>query len=107
MEIVMIGDKYLVSGFRLIGIDTIEADDDASAMRKVEQLVSEGTRKVIIITERVAVKLKPLREDMLRTRRLYPIFVIVPDWEGGLNERTKELYQLVNQAIGTKLKLGG
>ncbi|HKZ94165.1 MAG TPA: V-type ATP synthase subunit F [Candidatus Bathyarchaeia archaeon] len=42
MDMVMVGDKYLLSGFRLIGVETIEADDEAAA-KKVEELVYEGT----------------------------------------------------------------
>ena len=80
MEIAMVADKYVASGFRLVGVDTIEAEDDNSAAKKVEELVSQGTYKIILITEKVAVKLKPLREDMLKTRRFYPIFVVVPDF---------------------------
>jgi len=99
----MIGDKYLVSGFRLIGVDTIEVASDDLAAKKVEELVFEGKCKIIFVTEKVAVKLKTLREDLIKTRRFYPVFVIVPDFEGPLNERIKELHQLVNQAIGVKL----
>ena len=105
MEMVMIVDKYLASGFRLIGVDTIEVTDDDAAAKKVEELVFEGKCKVVIITEKVALKLKALRAGLLKTRRLYPIFLIIPDFEGPLNERIKELHQLVSQAIGVKLKL--
>ena len=106
MEIVMVGDKYLASGFRLVGVETITVEDDEQAAKQVERLVSEGAYKIILITEKVAMKLKPLREDMLRTKRFYPVFVIVPDFGGTLNERQRELRQLVSQAIGVKLKLG-
>jgi vacuolar-type H+-ATPase subunit F/Vma7 len=106
VEIVMVGGKYLSSGFRLAGIETIAVEDDDQAVRRVERLVSEGTYKIILMTEKVAMKLKSLREDMLRTKRFYPVFVIVPDFGGTLDERQRELRQLVSQAIGVKLKLG-
>lgn len=106
MDMVMVGDKYLLSGFRLIGVETVEAVDDEAAAKKVEELAYEGKVKIVIITEKVSVKLKMLRDDMLKTRRFYPIFVIIPDFESPLNERIKELHQLVSQAIGVKLKMG-
>jgi vacuolar-type H+-ATPase subunit F/Vma7 len=106
MEIVMVGDRYLASGIRLTGVDTIEATNDEDAAKKVGELVLEGTYKVILITERVSLKLKKLRDDLLKARRFYPVFVIIPDLEGPINERIKELHQLVNQAIGVKLELG-
>lgn len=104
MEMVMVGDKYLASGFRLIGIETNEVTDDDAAAKKVGDIVSEGRYKIIIINERVALKTKALRDNLLMTKKPYPIFLIIPDFEGPLNERTKELHQLVDQAIGIKLK---
>lgn len=103
MEMVMVGDKYLASGFRLIGIETIEAATDDVAAKKVQELVNEGACKIILITEKVALKLKNLRENLIKTRRFYPVFVIIPDLEGPINERIRELRQLVNQAVGVKL----
>jgi vacuolar-type H+-ATPase subunit F/Vma7 len=101
-----VGNRYFSTTFRLIGIETIEAADDDSAAEKVEDLVSRESFKVIIISEKVAPKLSNLRQNLLRTRRFYPIFVIIPDFEGPLNERMKELNRLVSQSIGVELKLG-
>ena len=103
MDMVMIGDKYLAGGFRLIGINTIEVSNDDLAAKKVQELAFEGRFKIIFITEKVALKLRNLREDLIKTRRFYPVFVIIPDLEGALNERIRELRQLVNQAVGVKL----
>jgi vacuolar-type H+-ATPase subunit F/Vma7 len=105
MEMVMVGDKYLATAFRLAGVETLETNNDDSAAKKVEEIVSRGDYKIVIITERVALKVKALRESLLKTRKPYPMFLIVPDFEGPLNERTEELYRLVNQATGVKLKL--
>lgn len=105
MEIVMVGDKYLASGFRLIGIESNEVADDDAAARKVEDFVSEGKYEIVIITERVALKIKTLRDSLLAAKKPYPVFLIIPDFQGLLHERIKELHQLVDQAIGVKLKL--
>jgi len=103
VDMVIVGDKYLVSGFRLVGIETIEVANDDLAAKKVESLVLEGKCKILFITEKVALKLKSLREDLIKTKRYYPVFVIIPDLEGSLHERIRELHQLVNQAVGVKL----
>lgn len=105
MGIVMIGDKYLATAYRLAGVKTIEADTEDSAVKKVNEVVSEGDYKIVIISERVSLKTKALRQSLLKAKRLYPMFVIVPDFDGVLDERTKELHQLVSQAVGVKLKL--
>jgi|SRR5271157_3635341 len=105
MSLIMIGDKYLACGFRLIGIDTIDAPSDDAAAEKVKIVVSEGKHEIIIISERVASKVKALRQSLIKARKPYPLFVIVPDFEGPIDERIGELYKLVNQATGVKLKL--
>lgn len=105
MEMVMVGDKYLASGFRLIGIEVIEAMDDDDAAKKVEATVSEGKYKIIVMSEKVALRTKTLRDDLLRAKKAFPVFLVIPDFEGPLNERTKELRDLVDHAIGIKLKI--
>ena len=102
MEMAMIGDKYLTRAFRLIGIETIEATSDDMARKKVEELVSKGECRIIFITENVTLELKALRENLIRAKRYYPLFVVIPDLEGPTTERVKEMYQLVNNAIGVK-----
>jgi vacuolar-type H+-ATPase subunit F/Vma7 len=106
LEVVMVGDKYLATCFRLAGVRTIITDSDDETIRRLTELVIDEKIEVVIVAERVAMKMKSLREEQLRTGKLSPIFVIVPDFEGPLDERTKELRQLVNRAVGMKLKLG-
>ena len=105
MGMIMIGDKYLTSGFRLIGIETNEVADDDAAAKKVEDIVLDGKYEIVIISERVALKTKTLRYNLLAAKKAYPIFLIVPDFQGPLQERISELRQLVDQAIGIKLEL--
>ncbi len=102
----MIGDKYLSSVFRLAGIEALEIEDEDSAVEKAEELVEEGKCSVLFVTERIAVALSELREKLLRKKKFYPIFVIIPDFGGTVGVRKKELAQLVNKSIGVKLKVG-
>ncbi len=102
----MIGDRYLSTVFRLAGIEALEVDNEGSASEKVQELVKEGRYKVLILTERTAMRVKELRGKLLLQKKFYPIFVIVPDFDGTMGERKKELAQLVNRSIGIKLKVG-
>ncbi|HUW48584.1 MAG TPA: V-type ATP synthase subunit F [Patescibacteria group bacterium] len=106
MDIVMIADKYLSSVFRLAGVEALEVEDEDSAVEKAEELVDEGNCKILLVTEKIAMQLGELREKLLRQKKFYPVFVIVPDFGGTLGERKKELTQLVNKSIGVKLKVG-
>jgi len=102
----MIADKYLSSVFRLAGVEALEVEDEDSAVEKAEELVDEGNCKILLVTEKIAMQLGELREKLLRQKKFYPVFVIVPDFGGTLGERKKELTQLVNKSIGVKLKVG-
>jgi len=102
----MVGDRDLTSLFRMVGIDVVEAEDEDSAVAKVQKLVDEGSPKILFITERVALRLKELREKLLKEKRLYPVFAIIPDLGGALGTRKEELREFVNKSMGVKLKVG-
>ena len=106
MDVAIVGDRYLVTLFRMLGIETVEVEDPGLALGKVKQLVEAGDFKVLLITERVASKLRSFRETLVKERRSYPVFLIIPDFEGVLGERKEELSQLVNRSVGVKLKTG-
>ena len=97
----------MTSIFRLAGADAIMAANDDFAAEQVKQIISKDDYKVIIVTEKVSSKLRETRDALLKERRAYPIFVVVPDFEeGALGLRAKELQDLVNRSVGVKLKAG-
>jgi len=102
----MVGDKYLTSLFRIVGIDVVEAEDEDSAVAKVQKIVNEESAKILFISERVALRLKELREKLLKERKFYPVFVIIPDFDGVLGTRKEELLEFVNKSMGVQLKVG-
>ncbi len=105
-DIVLIGDRFLTSLFKFVGVDTVEEPNDELAAKKVCDLVADEQYKIIMITENVAFKLTELRNNLLTTHRLYPIFVVVPGLEQTFGERENQLKQLVSQSLGIKLKFG-
>jgi vacuolar-type H+-ATPase subunit F/Vma7 len=105
-DIVLIGDRFLTSLFKFAGVDTIEEPNDELAAKEICDLVADEQYKIIMITENVAFKLTELRNNLLATHRLYPIFVIVPGLEQTFGERENQLKQLVSQSLGIKLKFG-
>ncbi len=107
MDVAVIGEKYFVGLFRLMGIETLEADTEDLAADKAEDLIEKGNCKILFVTERLAARLKELRERLLSERRFYPIFVVIPDFEGPLGQRKKELEESINKSMGVKLKVGG
>ena len=106
MDAVIVGDKYLVSVFQLIGIEAVEAENEDLAVTKAEELADEGKCKLLIVTEKVALRLKNLREKLLKEKKFYPVLVGIPDFDGPLGERKEELSRLINKSLGIKLKMG-
>ncbi len=106
MSIVAVGDKYLITGLRFAGIKGIEVREE-EAPQKIKELVEEKKYKIIIIPESYALKIKGLRNELLRKGESYPIFAVVPGFEGSKKVRLNELYQLINEAVGVKLKFEG
>jgi vacuolar-type H+-ATPase subunit F/Vma7 len=105
MDVGVVGERYLVNLFRLIGVEAVEAGNEDLAVAKVEELADEGKYRLLIVTEKVALRLKNLREKLLKEKKLYPVLVVIPDFDGPLGERKKELNQLVNRSLGVKLKM--
>ncbi len=106
MDLAIVGEPYLISLFRLLGIETVEAENQDAAVNKVQEIVEKGNCRVLFVSERVSTRLKNLREQLLRERRFYPIFVVIPDFEGPLGQRSEELHEFVNRSMGVKLKVG-
>ncbi len=107
MSIVVVGDRYLVTAFRLAGVRGIVAESFEEVKESVSRLVEEGEVKVIILSEANAVKLRKLRSELVRSKQVYPIFAVIPGFEGSMNERLNEIYTLISQAVGVRLKLEG
>jgi vacuolar-type H+-ATPase subunit F/Vma7 len=103
MSIIALGDEFFVTNFRLAGVPGLVVTNEVEARNKIEELIKEGKCKIVVISESMAIKLKKDREKW--RERVYPIFAIVPGLEGPKGERLHELYFLVSQAVGVKLKL--
>lgn len=107
MSIAAVGDKYFVTIFRLVGIKSFPVENSHEAERKIKEMIEKGNYKVILIPESLASKIKHIRMEVVRSGKPYPVFAIIPGFEGSSKERLNEIYQLINQAVGVKLKFGG
>ena len=107
MSVAVIADKYLATGFRLAGVDAFPVKDGEEAKKKLEEIIAEKKYKVVLIPERFAPSLREERMRLLESEEIYPVIALIPDLEGSTGERTQELYQLISQAVGARLKLGG
>lgn len=106
MSVVALGGPYFVTSLKSVGVDGRVVESAKQAEDEVELLISEGKCKVIIIPEGLALELDRKRDELSRRGAVYPLFAVVPEMEGKVQERTHRLYRLISQAVGAKLKLG-
>jgi vacuolar-type H+-ATPase subunit F/Vma7 len=103
MRAAIIADKYISTGFRLVGVEPFPIENVQEAGAMLDEILQDEKYKVVILPENVAYALKEKREEMVRKGIIFPVFVVVPDFEGSKRLREKELYEAVGRAIGTKL----
>jgi vacuolar-type H+-ATPase subunit F/Vma7 len=103
VSIVALGDEFFVTGYMMAGAKGVVVRDDATAKKKIEELMENDSCKVVIMSEELAIRLKEDREKW--RKRAYPVFAILPGLEGARGERLSELYSLVSLAVGAKLKM--
>ncbi len=98
--------RNLIDLFRFAGAEGILAETDEDTENKVKQLIEEGDCGIIIITEKTSTRLQEIREQLLKNRASYPIFLVIPDFDGPTGTRMTELQDSVNKSMGVKLKAG-
>ena len=69
----------------------------------LDEVLKDEKYKVIILPENLAEALKERRDEMVGKGKIFPVFVIVPGFEGSKKFREKELYEAISRAVGTKL----
>ncbi len=107
MRIGVVGDSTTVRGFRLAGVkDAYEVEEAGRAAEVLRELLKDENVGLIIITEKIANK---IREDVerLARERLIPIIVEIPDKRGAIEKRVDPIKELVKRAVGVEIKLEG
>jgi len=102
MELVVIGDENIRTGFKLAGVKRTYAEDDAK--NHLEEMVKDINIGIIMINERFA---EENREILNRVRkdkkRLTPIIVEIPDSTGPIKREIDPLGELIRRALGTQI----
>jgi V/A-type H+-transporting ATPase subunit F len=101
MKYFVIGDEDAVLGFGLVGVHGQTAASPEEAQRAFNLALEDKEVGIVIITERVAERIRPLVDRYVFTQN-FPLIVEVPDRQGPLAGKPG-IRQMVNQAIGIKL----
>jgi V/A-type H+-transporting ATPase subunit F len=98
VSIHVLGDEETVLGFRLAGIRGTVAEPGEGLAEQFRALVGEEQAKVVLITERLAMGIRPL-VDRYRMRGTFPVVVEIPDAGGPMPGR-RSIADLIREAVG-------
>lgn len=101
MKYSVIGDEDTVLGFGIVGILGKVATSEEETRRAFQELLEDTDVSIIIITERLADKIRVLVDRYLLTQS-FPLIVEIPDRHGRLPGRPG-IKEMVNTAIGVKI----
>lgn len=89
-------------GYRLAGIDGIAVRSSTAARTALQQVIDEGTRKIILITKRFMSALGPQIEAH-RVRQKSPHLVSINDMWGG-DASVTSLESTIREALGVNIR---
>lgn len=104
MKISVIGDSTTVLGFKLAGVkETVETQDPSKALEDLRRLFKDKEIGLIIITEKLADKLRE-EIDKLTEGVVTPLIVEIPDKSGTIERKVDPIKELVRRAVGVEIK---
>jgi len=106
MEIALIGDRHTVYGFRLAGLRKtfLTEDMEQEDTRRILRELYGGNIGIILITEKIAEKIRNLLKEADRFRKgITPIIVEIPDSGGPLINKADPLRKLIKRTVGFEL----
>ena len=103
---VFIGNEYLAIAFSVIGIETYPVFDVIDAEKVVNEVRDRDDVDILILTEDMYIELSNRYVRFKREGVNKPILIVVPPLTGPLGKRVEDLYNLISQAVGVRLKLG-
>ena len=101
MKYAIIGDEDTVLGFGIVGVTGYVATDTEETRRAFSTILEDKDTAIVIITERLADKIRALVDKYLFTVG-FPLIVEIPD-RLGPKAGGSDIREMVNAAIGIKL----
>ena len=101
MKYSVIGDEDTILGFGIVGVLGKIVTNEEETRRAFHELLEDKDVSIIIITERLADKIRTLVDQYLLTQS-FPLIVEIPDRQGRLPGRPG-IKEMVNAAIGIKI----
>ena len=103
-RIAVLGDRELVVGYRLIGIeDTFIVGEDASEVKKlIQRLISSNEYALIIASQSVRNSLSGSFRESVESS-IEPLVLFMPSFEGNVQEES--ISSLAKRVLGISIKM--
>lgn len=103
-KIAVIGERELVIGYRLLGIDdTFIVSEKTDASRKMEEILSSHKYNMIIASQFVNESLSQVTRSKVESS-IEPLVIFMPSLSGNLQEES--LAALAKRVLGISIKTG-
>lgn len=103
-KIAVVSDPDVATYFRIAGVKNsyeIAKPEEASGI--VESLANDKEVAIIIVTEKIAERVKPVIDVI--SRRVYPTIITIPGREGPGAEKISPILDLVKRTVGVDIKV--
>ena len=98
----VIGDSDMITGFRLVGVEGVEASTGDEARQALVKALPRTDIGIIIISETFSTDPNIRQEiDKLRQERVTPLIVEIPGSKGTTNRM--QLSDIVSKILGIKM----
>jgi len=99
-DILVVGKRDSILGFKTIGIETLFWENRANSLPLLKNAVEQKS-KIIFITEAIFEEIKDFVEAV--SGQVYPVFVPIPDISGATGVSSENIRKLVIKALGTDI----
>ena len=98
----VIGDGDMITGFRLVGVEGVEATSVEEASKALNQVLERSDLAIVVVSEEFSTQ-SPIREaiDVVRRERRNPLIVEIPGSKGKPSET--KLSDLISKTLGVRV----
>ena len=103
-KLAIVGDRELVIGYRLIGIDDTFIVDDETVVKKIEELYSSGEFGLIIASDSVRASLS--RKFLAEIEgSIEPLVLFMPSQKENVEEDEESIAALAKRILGINVEV--
>lgn len=103
-KLAIVGDRELVIGYRLIGIDDTFIDDDEDASKKIQKLYSSDEYGLIIASNSIRAKL-PSKFLSEIEESIEPLVLFMPSQKETTEEDEESIASLAKRVLGINIEM--